>query len=304
MSHEWEEEDYSFTDAVDHAILMHREVHFGGKFDFMIEYYSTSGKGVQPEFELSRIEELALAEKNQKENLAPKMLSAADAEHIARAKDAYKKLRSLYEGKIASNPAFKNARLIADLVLSEDPEATVESKAIVAEKGAIVPALLDLVRSEEFYDPLFPGYGLAPVLAAKCLGLIGDKRAIIALFELIGTGDFFNEDIILEALQHIGQPAKDFLLHVLHGQPLNYDNERAAVALIQFKMEPEVANACFDVFKTLNLKQHLSLGTYLVLCCEGLTDQKRREDFIKASKSSDTPKNLQQDMKTIAHTWS
>ena len=74
-----------------------------------------------------------------------------------------------------------------------------------------MPALIDLLRNEDFYDPLFPGYGEAPVLAAKCLGLIGDKRAIISLFEAIGEGDFFNEDIILDALHVIGNPARDFL---------------------------------------------------------------------------------------------
>jgi hypothetical protein len=31
--------DLSFVDSVDVAILMHRDVHFGGQFDFMVEYY-------------------------------------------------------------------------------------------------------------------------------------------------------------------------------------------------------------------------------------------------------------------------
>ncbi len=179
----------------------------------MLDYYLNEGKGIHPDFDLERIYALTKIEKEMKADLAPLMLSGADAEKVAKSKGAYKKLKHLYE---KHKPETKQMRLIADLILSEEIDPVEEMQAIVEEKAAIVPALIEVIKSEDYYDPLFPGYGLAPSLAAKCLGLIGDKRAIIALFESIGQGDFFDDDVALEALRNIGKPAKDFLLKVLH----------------------------------------------------------------------------------------
>jgi len=90
-----EPEAFPMMDAVDKDILMHREVHFGGQFSIMLEYYAVEGKGVNPEFDLKRIEELAKIEAEMKENLAPFLLSGNDAELIARAKQAYKEGRPI-----------------------------------------------------------------------------------------------------------------------------------------------------------------------------------------------------------------
>lgn len=284
------------VNALDVAIIMHREAHFGGQFDLMIEYYGKGGKGVQPDFELERIQTLAEMERSMQQNLAGILLTGADAERIAAAKEAYKTLRDLYEQE---KPFTKNPRLIADLILSESEEAEEEIAAIVKEKATIVPLLLDLIRAEEFHDPLFPGYGTAPVLAAKCLGLIGDKKAIIILFESIGTGDFFDDDVILDALHAIGEPAKAFLLRVLHGKPLNEDNERAAIAILAFKEDPEVSEACLNLLKDPDVRQDLSLATYLVLGCENLKDPKQRAAFKELADDPKTPKALRQDFKAI-----
>lgn len=294
--------DIPLADAIDAGILMHREVHFGGSFEEMREYYEKEGKGISPDFDLDRINLLEELEKRLKRNLAEVLLSGPDAERIGQAKDAYKKLRNVYESK--TNPGSRNiARLIADLILSEDEFPEKEIAAIAEEKSAAVPALIDLLRSEDYYDPLFPGYGLAPGLAVKCLGLIGDKRAIIALFEAIGDSDFFNEDVALTALHAIGAPAKEFLLRVLHGRPLNFDNERAAIALSQFREDPEVAEACLKMLKEIDIKQNPLLAEYLVLACEGLTSPALRKDFIKFADNPSIPKQLQQDIKTISSEW-
>lgn len=298
-------EEFPLYDAADIAILMHREAHFGGKFEFMLEYYEHGGKGVQPEFEISRIHALHHLEQRIGTNLAPLMLLGPDAEKIAASKDAYKKLRTLYEisDKKKQSAASEYPKLIADLILAEDEEPEAEMAAIVAQKGAIIPALIHLLRSEEFHDPVYPGYGLAPALAAKCLGKIGDKRAIVALFESIGNEDFVFEELSLTALREIGDAAKEFLLKVLHSRPINYDNERAAIALLQFKDDPEVMDTCFTMLKELDLKKHTVLATYLVLACEGLKDQKSRKEFQTLAKAASTPKMLQPDFKTILQHW-
>ncbi len=290
-------EDFPLTNATDVAILMHRDAHFGGLFALMLEYYVKGGKGVNPEFDIERILELAEIEKKMNQNLASLLLSGADAEKVARAKEAYKALRDLYD---SDQPFIKNPLLIADLILSESEDPQEEIAAIVKEKATIVPALIELIRSEEFHDPLFPGYGLAPAAAVKALGQIGDKRAIITLFEAIGTGDFFDDDLVLDALHAIGEQAKAFLLKVLHGKPINEDNERAAIALIAFKDDPEVAKECFNLLKDPDVLKDLPFATYLILACEGLKDATLRAEFAKLATDSRIPKLLQLDVKAIA----
>lgn len=276
MESNQEIEHFPIADAVDHAILMHRDAHFGGLFGVMLDYYAKEGKGTQPDFTIEKIEKLEQLEKEMKQNLAGLFLSAAEAQKVADVRDIYKQLRALY--------AFKNSesvlpQLIADLVLSESEDAEEEIQAIVAQKGASVPFLIDLLRNEQFYDPLFPGYGQAPVLAARCLGRIGDKRAIISLFEAIGQSDFFSDDIILDALKQIGEPAKVFLMKVAAGKPYNEDNEKAAIALLAFKDDPEVAEHCLQLLKEDLVVKDPCLSTYLLLGCEGLATEDSRQAF-------------------------
>jgi hypothetical protein len=293
-------EDLPLRHQLDVDILLHREVHFGGNFNIMLDYYQKGGKGIQPDFDIETISNLAEIERTTQTNLAATLLSGADAEKVAAAREAYKKLRDLYEKEDLPS---KFPLLIADLVLSEEEVPEAEINAIVHEKSAIVPSLLELLRSEEFYDPLFPGYGQAPSLAAKCLGLIGDKRAIISLFEAIGEEDFFNEDVLLESLQLIGEPAKKFLLTVVKGRPLNFDNERAAIALIQFREDPEVSSTCLDLLQDPLARKDYALSTYLALACEGLKDSKQREQFIQIAEDPQTFSSLARDIKTVAKSW-
>ena len=293
-------EHFPIVDAIDHEILMHRDAHFGGQFPIMLDYYRQERKGTQPEFDISRIERLAVLEEQLKQNLAALFLAGNEAQKIADAREAYQKLRAIYEVK---KPKTFHPQLIADLILTEDEEAEAEIAAVAAEKDKIVPALIDLLRTEDFYDPLFPGYGQAPFLAVKCLGRIGDKRAIISLFEALGQGDFFADDQILKALQAIGKPACDFLQHVIKGRPLNEDNEKAAIALIAFKDEEGVADLCFDLLQQPDIQKDPCLPTYLVLACSGLKDPVKREAFREMSRKTYLPSLLQEDMKGVIHDW-
>ncbi len=301
MKLESEPDEFSLGDALDATILMHRDAHFGGQFPLMIEYYEKEGKGINPSIDLSRIETLSRIEESLGQNLAGQILSGADAERIAEAKEAYKILRDLYEVK---NPKSKFPILIADLILSEEEEPQKEIDAIVAEKSAIVPALMDLIRSDNFYDPLFPGYGLAPALAAKCLGLIGDKRAIIALFESIGSGDFFDDEIAFDALKAIGKPAKEFLLKVITGKPINEDNHRAALALVHFKDDPEIAEAAWNLLKNYDFKKDDPIfASYLVYICEGLKGSSHAAEFKGLLENPNISKSLKLDIQTIIKSW-
>ncbi len=110
-------EQFPLIDAIDHQILMHRDAHFAGQFDIMLHYYRKEGKGVQIEFDLPRIERLAHLQEQQNVNLAALFLAGEEIEKIADSKEAYQKLRAIYEVKSTKNPI---PRLIADLILSEE----------------------------------------------------------------------------------------------------------------------------------------------------------------------------------------
>jgi len=289
-------EPFPLMDAVDKEILMHREAHFGGKFSIMLEYYAVGGKGVHSEFDLKRIEKLAQIEEEMNENLAPLLLSGSDAEKIGRAKECYKNLREFYEHE---NPKSKLPRLIADLILSEEDEAEEEVKAIVQEKRAIIPLLLDLLRSTDFHDPLFPGYGHAPFLAAKCLGLIGDARAIFALFEGLGEGDFADEKMVLKALENAGEPAKEFLLKVVSSKPIGEDNERAALALIAFQEDLKVTDTALTLLEESGVFEHDSYATYLILICEGLENAEQKKRLKALLDRDDLPDHMRRDIEAI-----
>ncbi len=301
MKPESESDEMPIGDTIDSNILMHRDVHFGGQFPIMIDYYRSGGKGVCPAFELSRIETLAKMEQDIGQNLAGVLLTGADAEKIAEAKEAYKGLRDLYEIK---NPKSPFPTLIADLILSEEDQPDIEIGTIVAQKNNIVPALMDLIRSDQFYDPLFPGYGLAPALAAKCLGLIGDKRAIIALFESIGNGDFFDDEVAFDALKAIGEPAKQFLLKVITGKPVNEDNHRAALALVHFTKDPGIAKSAWEILKKINFKHDdMIFASYLAYVCEGLKGTQEAMEFKALASNPDIPESLKLDIETITEGW-
>lgn len=296
----FESELFTLTSAVENEILMHRDAHFGGNFAAMLDYYRNDGKGVQPGIFIPNIEKLALMEKESGQNLASLLLTGAEAEKVARARDAYKKLRELYEkGENEQNLPI----LVADLILSEEEEPVAEMARLIEEKSKSVPLLMDLIRSEEFHDPLFPGYGLAPAYAAECLGKIGDKRALITLFEAIGEGDFFSEEALFKALKSMGDSAKQFLLKVMHSRPLNQDNERAALALLQFKEDPEVSAACFEELQKADVLKNQLLATYLTFDCEGLQNLEQRDRFIKWAKDPTIPKLLKNDIETVIKSW-
>ena len=296
-----EEDNIPLSDAMDGAILMHRDAHFGGLFSVMLKYYREGGKGVCPDFEISRIEDLAAMELETKQNLAAVTLSGPQAEQIAASRMAYQKLRDLYESKKASS---KMPLLIADLILSEEEQPEKEIEALVAEKEKAVPLLLELLKSVTFRDPLFPGYGFAPTHAAECLGRIGDTRAIKDLYQAMGEGDYFEEEIAADALRLIGKPARDFLLKILSGKPYNEDNWRAAIALSHFKGDPEIAEKAWGILSGLDLKKQEVFGSYLVFLCEALRGTPEAESFANLARAESTPKMLRRDIDAIVHGWS
>lgn len=291
-------EHFPLMDEVDHLILMHREVHFGGLFSVMCDYYRSEGKGIQPEFELKRIEELAELENKLAQNLAALFLTAQEMEKVADAKQAYKNLRKIFEVK--KTKTF-HPQLIAELILSEEEDPQKEMAAIVREGESIVPSLVTLLQQEDLRDPLFPGYGKAFDLIITCLKQIGDKRAIIPLFESIGQGDFFSDEVAINTLKALGEPAKVFLLKVLKRKPLNGNNEKAAIALQPFREDEEVACTALELLKDSDIQRNLCMSGHLLWLCAGLKNPNDRQRFSQLFEN--LPLTLKQDHKAVLREW-
>lgn len=284
----------------DIAILMHRDSHFAGRFSLMIDYYQNGGVGVVDLFAPERIKQLAHIEEELGADLAGAMLSGPEAEKVAESREMYRTLRAIYE---VEQPQVNYPRLLADLILSEEEEPLAEIQAIVAAGPTIVPSLLELLETEQLHDPLFPGYGLTPKRVLACLAQIGDRRTILALFERIGHDEFFDEEQTLRALRAIGAPAKEFLLGLLRIKEPSRDTERAAIALLAFDRDEEVAKRCLELLGRINLQHHRQLASYLLLGCAGLTTEEERKQLASMTERCSFDRALLADLKLITKEW-
>lgn len=293
------DEDIEMTDALDHEILMHRDAHFGGSFDVMLEYYQEDHVGVNPDFDIERISYLAQVQNELGKNLAALLLTASEAERVAKCRLAYQKFKEIYSLTNA-NPKIK---LIADLILTEEeePEELIEN--VAAYGKSIVPDLVRIIESDETFDPLFPGYGYAPYLAALCLGKIADPSAIIPLFEMLGKERVFDEEVIIAALGQIGQPAKDFLLKTLKSRPLTNDNIHAAISLVVFADDEDVAIAAFQQLSDSQVKSHQILPLYLLALCDQLRSSAQREAFVAMAKDTSFSPEFRRELEQMIRDW-
>ena len=260
-----------FIDETDHEILMHKEVHFSGSFSLMLEYYENENKGIQEAFDVERIERLAEVDKTSSTPLTLLILTEEEQEEVLRAKNTYQSLQKLYD--LPPSPAQK----LADLILSEEEDPEKEIEAICELIPNAISMLIPLIQGDDFYNPLFPGYGLAPAHASQCLGRLKAKEAIIPLFEALPKTEFFGEESILQALFQIGEPAKEFLLSVVKKTPLTKENENAAIALLPFKEDPLVLSTCLDLLELPIVQKKNSLFAYLLFICDSITDKNQIE---------------------------
>ncbi|MCB1110608.1 MAG: HEAT repeat domain-containing protein [Chlamydiia bacterium] len=286
---------HDVVDTVGMEILMHRDVHFGGSFDVMLEYYEQEGVGVMPDFEVEEIKHLSQMEKEHQNNLSDVYLPEAAKEEVEAAKKLYQKLREVYEGE--------GDTFLSDLILSEEEYPEKEINALVSRGKESVPALIHLITSSTFYDPLYPGYGRSPIFAAQCLGKIQDERAIPPLFEALGQDNFFTDEAIIQALASFGEISKSFLLKRLRQEPLSKDNEYAAIALTGFTEDDEIARASLDVLERDETLQSPLFASYLVFACSDITNHSLQTRFIALSKKEGLHKSLLEEMMVVVKNW-
>lgn len=283
---------FPLFDEQDHLILMHREVHFGGSFSCMLEYYAQDKKGVMEDFSLDRICFLAEAEEKMEKNLAPLLLTGAEAEMVAEAKKAYQKWKKICEEKASLH-------LLANLILSEEelPQKIIEN--VVAHQEKLSDGLIRLIQSKEYYNPLFPGYGKAPELAIHCLSKINTKKAIIPLFEAFEETDFFMEENIKKALKGIGLPAKTFLTTLLQKLPVNQDNERAAIILLAFADDEEVQKLAVELLQSKDFSSQNPFALYLVHLCAKIHDPSLLHTFLSLKDNPNLHKSIKDEVQLL-----
>ncbi len=286
-------------DTIGIEILMHRDIHFGGNFDIMIEYYEQNGIGMMPDFSLKQIVYLQNFEKKEGKNLVDVYLPEPEKELIAKSKELYLEFRNAYETKKKDDPML----LISDLLFSEDENPQSEIQALIDHGKEVFPALINLISSPSFYNPLYPGYGRAPIFAAKCLSCIADERAIPPLFEAIGQKNFFTDEALISAICSFGETAKDFLFKVLRNKPFSKDNENAAITLNSFGNDPGIATVCLAMLIDPDSFKHQVFSTYLIFSCGNLTGSEERQTFINLSKTKNLHPVLKDEMRIVSNTW-
>lgn len=285
-------------DTLDIDIILHRDIHFGKNFDIMLDYYLEKGVGVMPDFSIDRIQHLQKLEKTLNKSLSLYLPSTVN-DMVARAKTLYTNLREIY----ATHEKNEVAVLISDLILSESESPTSEMNALIAKGSEAVDPLIHIINTIDLYDPLFPGYGRAPIFAAHCLAKIGDAKAIPPLFEALGQENFFTDDAIIKALTQFGDKSKDFLLHRMQQKPYTKDNIHAAITLTSFPDDPTVAQTCLKILQDPDARKKDSFANYLLFGCSGLTRQIDRSKFKDLQKSTDFSAPLKSDMQDIIKSW-
>ena len=258
--------------TLDLEILMHKDAHFGGSFEMMIDYYEKDGIGVQEDFDIERIKELSLFDKDG--HLAEDVLPDMAKSDVIFAKELYKKFKSCYEGKNLL------PQKLADLILSEDVSPTDEIESLASFKKEAIKPLTEILLQDHFYNTLNPGYGRAPINAALCLKSINDEEAIPFLFNALGKS-FMVDEAIIDALISFGKKAEDFLCDRLKSVPYTRDNYTAAMALSSFPISDETAQLALYQLEEKETFKHDSYPSYLICICEGLESDESRKQFTQ-----------------------
>lgn len=283
----------------DGEILLHRNCHFEGNFASMLTYYRAEGRGAQMEFSIQRLEKLMRIEEKLRLDLSDLLLNEEQKMRQQRALDSHQFFANLAKSSNSTNVQ----RAIAELILSRNEEPTDHLRRVEKFGQPAVVHLIKILRSSQLYNSLYPGFGLAPELAAKCLGLISDPQAIPHLFGKIGEVGFFMEDVVLEALKKIGNASRDFLLQKLQAHPFSEENQKAAFALVHFRGDFEVAAAGFRLLTDEHTKDRSCFMNSLVMICEGLAGTSLAGPFCQLQDDDTFPQLTRQDVRDVVQNW-
>jgi hypothetical protein len=286
--------DHPLLNEIDLEILMHKDAHFGGSFQTMIEYYEEDGIGVQEEFEIERIKDLSLIDKDG--HLSEDILPEVAKNDVLFSKQLYKKFKNCYkEGDELS-------KKLADLILCESFDPTEEIEALSSFHKQAIKPLVEILQTDYFYNPLNPGYGRAPINVALTLKKIGDQDVIPHLFSALGKS-FIADEILINTLISFGEKSVEFLKNRLKASPYTKDNYLASLALSSFPLDDETAKIALYLLGLKSTYSHQSYVSYLICICEGLENDTDREAFLELSKSEPLSKAVKEEMKLVISFW-
>ena len=295
--HTYDDPTIPLVDTIDLEILMHRDVHFSGNFSLMLEYYEKENIGTMPDFSVKRIKKLLVEEQKLGKNLSELLLPSSAQDNVDDARKMYLDLRDVYE----ASPPNPIATAISDLIFSEEEHPQIEIEALVTHGKVAVKSLISLLKSDKLYDPLYPGYGRAPILAAQCLARIQDDKAIPALFEMLGQENFFTDDAMISAIASFGDKAIDFLLKRVIHKPFSKENEHAAIVLGSFPEEERISETCLQLLQDPDLKGHNTFANYLILGCSALKNPEDKQLFLNLKDKF--PGFIKLEIDLIAKSW-
>lgn len=286
--------EHPLLNEIDLEILMHKDAHFGGSFPVMIDYYKQDGVGVQEDFDIQRIKDLASVDKEG--HLSAETLPELAKNDVLFAKELYKKFKDCYEEDD------ELSKKLADLILCESFDPTEEIEALSTFQKRAIKPLVEILVQDYFYNPINPGYGRAPINAALTLKKIGNSDAIPYLFGALGKS-FTTDEILINALMSFKEKSEEFLQDRLKSIPYTKDNYSAALALSSFPTSDETAKIALHLLSEKETYKHSSYTSYLICICEGLESNIDREKFLEISKSQHISKNLNDEMKIIMSFW-
>jgi hypothetical protein len=221
-----------------------------------------------------------------KRDLAPLLLTGALAEKVANSKKMYCDL-----GKLAGSDS--PLAPIGAMILSEDDPK--KAAQLVVQHPGITAPLLEVLESPVLIDPLFPGYGKAPIASAYALGLLREKQAIPPLFIMLSSDDFELVSACEHALVQIGKPAQEFLMNIIKGKPITNDHERAASALLSFEQTAELSSFFLKEFEQIDAEKYPQLASLYVLGFQKL-DTEGRAALLHLEKTKPLPSVVRQEI--------
>ena len=288
--------DVPLFDEEDRDILMHREAHFASSFDLMLTAYKEESEAAVLDADIDRIVELKYLEEKLGKSIAPLLLHAQDALIIAQVRKMYRLFRDVLQEQ--KNPLFC---VMTELILAEDPLEEVEQKC-KALKESCISSLITIIQSDVLYDPLFPGYGTAPIRAAHILAVLKAKEAVPFLFYMLDASSFDVQNAALKALVSIGNTAKEFCTKNLLSRPFSKNNELAAMALSSFDCDEKMAEALLLQLKDQQALQKEPLIFYILSSCETLPEYARQE-FYTILENPSLPKEVAHEMRLLTKIW-
>lgn len=290
--------DFPLIDTPSIEILSQCAVHFGGNLSVMLDYYAKEGKGCFPDYSLEQIAALMEQVKEFEGPQFDELLPEDAKEAIKKHQKLYQDLREVYEAK-QKHPL---ARAIADLILTEEDDPQEEIQAVCSLGYPALEPLHDLLNSATFYDALAPGYGVAPALAARCLGEIKNETSLPILLAAVGHQSFSTDEAIIDAIRSFGDKARKFLHQSATRVPYNNLNLSAAMILSSLAPDQETGAIALALLENVDLRSHETFLSYLVLTLEGLEDEGLRKKAL--SLSPQLPKSVQEELSLIAKYWS